>query len=689
MNKWALLVGVNKYAKLANRYQLHGCVADVELMANILRTNFGFPKSHITLLRDEKATREGILASMKQLDGKVGQGDVVVLHYSGHGSQMTDREGDEPDGMDETIVPHDSGRGLDPNRDITDDEIYAWLLGLTRKTPCVTLIFDSCHSGTISRDAFGGRDRWLEPDTRPVAELPPSPFSGRLSPSAGKDVGASDWVPLGEKYVLIAGCRDEESSFEHSLEGGQLTHGALTYFLCQELVKAKPGSTYRDVFEPVAARVAAAHPRQHPQMEGARDRELFGVKDVRPMRFVQVKARWGDEVTLAAGAAHGMTRRSHWAIHQQGAKTVADQTPRLGLVEITAVRATSSDARIIDEAHSGAVVENSRAVEQDHFYGEMRLVVDVEVRPPSDAGLRTKAGELMELIAKSDLLRLAGEEESGDARVYLIAARTKVQKDDPLPQLGRLAESIWAVVGTDGRLMMPLHGMTEPEVAATLRDNLEKAVRYRQALALRNASESSILKGKVGFWLRRQSAGGGWEDAHAEDNGGLAAFEEGDRIAARITNRHTAPVFVSVLDFGLAGAIGLLHPVEGASERLSPGQSIEIGVRDGDEIGLYLPGNFPYAPDPEDAKAKKPSVGGTETFKLYATTHEADFSQLMQEGYRDLVTRSAVGAGTPLGQLLDMALTGFGTREAKRTKVAPDEEWTTAECSFTLRKKGL
>ena len=68
---------------------------------------------------------------------------------------MTHREGDEADGMDETTVPFDSGRDLYPNRDITDDEIFAWLRKLSARTDNITLIFDSCHSGTIDRDPFG------------------------------------------------------------------------------------------------------------------------------------------------------------------------------------------------------------------------------------------------------------------------------------------------------------------------------------------------------------------------------------------------------------------------------------------------------------------------------------------------------------------------------------------------------
>ena len=79
------------------------------------------------------------------------------MHYSGHGSQMRDREGDEPDGFDETIVAADSGRSPAPIRDITDDELNLWLRKITERTPNVTLIFDFCHSGTVTRDLFAAK----------------------------------------------------------------------------------------------------------------------------------------------------------------------------------------------------------------------------------------------------------------------------------------------------------------------------------------------------------------------------------------------------------------------------------------------------------------------------------------------------------------------------------------------------
>jgi hypothetical protein len=682
-NKWALLVGIDKYARLAARYQLNGCVNDAELMAGILRDNFGFPEDNITLLRDEAAPRDAILAALDELVDRVDEDDVVVIHYSGHGSQMRDREGDEPDSFDETIVPHDSGRGSDPNGDITDDEIYERLLRLTRTTPYVTLIFDCCHSGTVSRDPFGPNSRWVEPDERPIEELPPSPIAQAVREGTSRDIGPSGWLPLGQKYVLIAGCRDEESSYEHRVrQGGQtVTHGALTYFLSQELVKAQPGTTYRDVFGRAAAQVTAVQSRQHPQMEGARDRELFGVRDIEPMRFVPVKQRARETVTLGAGAAHGMTVGSQWAVYSPATKQVTDETPRFGRVEVTAVGAVTSEARILEEDEAGVVTEGMRAVEEAHSYGEMRLVVDIQ----TPAGYEEAVAELVERIEESPLLRQAEGDEPADVRAYIVAPRMGAGEGDPVPQLGAVDEATWAVVGPDGRLLMPTHSVDERDVAAVLRDNLEKAVRYRQALALRNPNDDSLLKGKVEFILKRGMPDGTWVVAEPEDDSGEIVLEEGDRVAVEIVNRHRSPIYISVLDFGLTGAVSLLHPVAGASERLAPGKSIEIGVRAGDELELYMPADFPYVPDPTDMEP----AGGTETFKLFATTHEADFSGLNQEGFREIGLGAAKGAGTPLVQLLGMALTGHGTRDVRHNRVQPDEEWTTAERSFVLQRKGL
>lgn len=150
-NHWALVVGIDRYPLFGSEGQLDGCVADAREMASVLRDRFGFAASRTTLLLDEQATRGAILAALYDLAGRVGEDDAVVFHYSGHGSQRASpaENPSEPDNMEETLVPYDSGRKDPfPNRDIAGGEIHEWLLRVTRVTPYVTLILDCCHSGT-------------------------------------------------------------------------------------------------------------------------------------------------------------------------------------------------------------------------------------------------------------------------------------------------------------------------------------------------------------------------------------------------------------------------------------------------------------------------------------------------------------------------------------------------------------
>jgi hypothetical protein len=417
-------------------------------------------------------------------------------------------------------------------------------------------------------------------------------------------------------------------------------------------------------------------------MEGARDRELFGVHDIEPLRFVPVTKRDGQLVTLAAGAAHGLTTGSLWAIYPQAAKQVTDETPKLGLVEIKAVRAVTSDAEIVEEPDAGAIAPNTRAVEESHFYGEMRLVIDIQA-PASHQG---DVDKLKERIEASELLRLAEPGEEASVRAYVIPPRTELGEGDPVPQLGIVDEAIWAVVGEDGRLMMPAHPVTKDGVTFVLRDNFEKAARYRQALALENPNDDSPLKDKVDFCLLQQAADGSWVEAEPEDESGQIVYEDGQRIAFRIVNNYSAPIYVTVLDFGLGGAIDQLHPIPGSKEKLEAGGSVDVGVRAGDELDLFLPDGFSIVPDPAEGEPQ----GDTETFKLFATTHEADFSLLVDaEGFRDIGLERGEGADSPLGQLLDMALTGQGFRNVRRNRRPPAEEWTTVKRTFFLRASVL
>lgn len=144
MTKRALLVGCNYPG---TKVELHGCANDVKRMHKLLVTRYGFAESDILVLLDTNSsgvqpTGANIRSSLDKLIRGVRPGDVLVFHYSGHGTQVPSEGGvvDET-GAEEAIVPTDMNL-------LTDDDFRA----LVNKIPAgatFTFISDSCHSGGL------------------------------------------------------------------------------------------------------------------------------------------------------------------------------------------------------------------------------------------------------------------------------------------------------------------------------------------------------------------------------------------------------------------------------------------------------------------------------------------------------------------------------------------------------------
>ena len=384
--KRAVLIGINEY-KYFNA--LEGCETDARSVDELLREQFGFEQTRLLLNAD--ATRANILGAFDQLVSETQRDDVALIYYAGHGSQIRYREGDEPSGFDSTLIPVDSARDdahPEMMREITDDEIFFFLQKLGNKTTAITVIVDACHSGTITRDASApaglGRVRGVPADTR--APTMPSPIPEELWPmlrgEAGAAASSDGWLPVRDHYVMLSGCRDAELSGELSLsydDGTKVHHGALTYYLLQALGDVKPGATYRSVFESVAPNVTAFRQGiQHPQIEGRIDRELFGMKEIPPMRYVRVTsvAADGSTITLAAGAAIGLTPGTVVALSVAGTVSIDGQTT-LALADVTSVRALESSATVRVDGRTGTITESARAVVQSVGLTDARRTVQV------------------------------------------------------------------------------------------------------------------------------------------------------------------------------------------------------------------------------------------------------------------------------------------------------------------------
>ena len=148
--KRALCVGVDAYPAPNT---LTGCVNDTTVWSKSL-VKLGF---EVNTLTDKRATHAEIVKALQDLVAKSQHGDVLVFHYSGHGTQVRDTDGDEEDGTDEALVPVDFQDGAflidDDLRDIFNN--LAPGVNLTCFIDCCPLGFDHADARAKRGRRFG------------------------------------------------------------------------------------------------------------------------------------------------------------------------------------------------------------------------------------------------------------------------------------------------------------------------------------------------------------------------------------------------------------------------------------------------------------------------------------------------------------------------------------------------------
>nr|WP_290226755.1 caspase family protein [Trichocoleus desertorum] len=246
--KRALLIGINDYIAIregSGWTALRGAVNDVEMQRELLVHRFGFQEGDIRLLTNDAATRANIMQEFEDLIKWAKPGDVVVVHYSGHGSTVDDPDRIFADHLNGTIVPVDSdlpvgGGTVD---DITSGTLFLLMAAL--KTENVTLVLDSCYSGggvrgnLVIRSRPGQAELMLRGDTD-GAKLSASDEERDYQQQLLKRLNLSreDWIAqrkqgIAKGVTLVASRRDQEAA--DAAFAGDNYAGVFTYALTRHL----------------------------------------------------------------------------------------------------------------------------------------------------------------------------------------------------------------------------------------------------------------------------------------------------------------------------------------------------------------------------------------------------------------------------------------------------------------------
>ncbi|KAJ7137943.1 caspase domain-containing protein [Mycena epipterygia] len=278
---FAFIIGIDEY--LSNSIpDLRGCVNDAQTIKTFLTNRFHIPEPQIAFLANADATRDTILEKFQShlIDNSaIEQDDTIIIYYAGHGSRAKAPDSwPSTDGKIETLVPRDERTTtLDGQfvHGIPDRTINTLLSRLaTAKGNNITVIFDCCHSGGITRDSGSS----ILPVPRFVETLVPIPEH-------------LDWILLGARsgnvdlppnikhkfmhsHVLLAACRQQQRARECISASGEPC-GFFTDSLIKQLRGIGPNRiTYAELLD-----LLPTLPDQNPQCEGAnKDRFIFDLE---------------------------------------------------------------------------------------------------------------------------------------------------------------------------------------------------------------------------------------------------------------------------------------------------------------------------------------------------------------------------------------------------------------------------
>ena len=235
----------------------------------------GFPDENIHLLLNEAASREGILSALNELLVKAEEGDIFFIHFSGHGQQVVDNDGDELDGLDEAIVPFDSPlkyvKGVYEGENLIRDEemgiIFDELRAKIGSKGQVILVLDSCHSGTGTRGMGKARGT--------ASIMGPKDFQqNKVVRERSMNIARGSTADLAPMASFF-GASARELNFE-TLDQQSNPVGSLTYAYTSVLAQMQDAYTFEELFDRIKLKMKVSAPRQNPQWEGPSNVLIFG-----------------------------------------------------------------------------------------------------------------------------------------------------------------------------------------------------------------------------------------------------------------------------------------------------------------------------------------------------------------------------------------------------------------------------
>lgn len=605
--KHALLVGVSDYPHLPQNLQLDGPTHDAEIVSAVLRQR-GFSEDSIQQLLTQEGytspTRQNILNALEALANKAQPDDFFYLHFAGHGSRQpaSQTSNDEADGLDEIFLPTDAKRwnsyiGSVENA-ILDDEIALYVNKIRDKGADVWVIFDSCHSGTMTRGAAMPEIRYRRVDSNVLGIPEPSIIKQLEARNRGNseatDGGSfQQWGLPGYQQdqglqkalfksrgntsekrgqlIAFSAAQSTQTTPEMKLPRGDANrrfHGLFTYTL-MDVLSSNTNLSYQQLAQQVLARYQTTPWRNSTPLFSASDMSstVFGGEGRGVQQF---NARMdGRTLNIQGGSLAMLTAGSEVAIF---ADALAKDAEALTTVTLNQAGTVTSTAKL------GTI--DTQGWPKTLYARLIKPAVDFSLNVtllPSkslDQAQQQKLAGTLEKITKQEAqLTLSAIDEADILVSQFDGQLWFLQADQTLPCDQQRIDAATLQTCLDTRqpqrlLNMPLSRPSKAQ--KVLKNSLLKIANAERLLESNQRLPGTQQQLEVSFQIQR---GGETQDLPLNTQ---PTLKENDQILFRLENTSRQSQDVSILFIDSQYGITQLYPSSGQPNRLQPGEKLSF-----------------------------------------------------------------------------------------------------------------
>lgn len=556
--KYAVIVAVSNYAP-STGWNMLNSENDIPLIREALKRQ-GFKEANIRILRDKEATKQGILMAMQQqFITKAKAGDICVFHFSGHGQQVMDNNGDEADGYDEALVTYDSPMDYEGGveKHLRDDE-FGFKLEEVRKhlgsNGNLLVVIDACHSGTSTRSGLGTyrgtTTKYAPKGYKPVTNtkiINEGLFSlGETKPGL---------APMSAFFASAASELNQECGEEHC--------GSLSLAFSKALAKADTKTSYRGLFDNIRLEMSKMVPGQTPNAEGELDKEIFGGAALgKPNYYTAEQIISKKKITIGCGKIYSVFAGTTLLIYPSNTYNKENAKP-LAKAVITTADDYSSEAELDTELNED-VLKTAWVFLDEVSFGVLTVPVTVNIK---DASLLQ---QIKQLLTQNKQVKLTGAQ--GDLFIE--------QGAD-----GFAADSIYVSTAGDYRLGACSKNSTEAQLAAFINSRVAAFGRaaYLRNLNMKNEELNVVFEFvPIDYTKAEGNTNAVIKDLPLKsitDASGNIVFQHNDRYNLRIINNGQERLYYNILEIQPDNLVNVLFPASNQQPMdcfINPGDTVRL-----------------------------------------------------------------------------------------------------------------